>query len=39
MLITGKKLLEVAEKANFAIPAFNRSDWAMFQGIMAICEE
>ena len=39
MLITGKKLLEVAEKANFAIPAFNISDWAMFQGIMAICEE
>jgi len=39
MLITGKKLLEVAEKANFAIPAFNISDWAMFQGIMGICEE
>jgi fructose-bisphosphate aldolase class II len=37
--MTGVKLLEVAEKANFAIPAFNISDWAMFQGIMAISEE
>lgn len=39
MLMTGKELLAVADKGNFAIPAFNISDWAMFQGIMAISEE
>ena len=39
MLMTGKHLLDVANKHGFAVPAFNISDWAMCQGIFAICEE
>lgn len=39
MLLTGTELLAVAKKHNFAIPAFNISDWAMFQGVMEISEE
>ena len=39
MLITGKELLDVAHAHNFAVPAFNISDWAMFTGIMDISEE
>ena len=32
MLITGQDLLDVANENNFAVPAFNISDWAMFNG-------
>jgi len=39
VLITGKELLDVAHAHNFAVPAFNISDWAMFTGIMDISEE
>jgi fructose-bisphosphate aldolase, class II len=39
MLITGTPLLAVANANNFAVPAFNISDWAMSQGIFEICEE
>ncbi|MBZ4486805.1 ketose-bisphosphate aldolase [Microbacterium sp. cx-55] len=39
MLYTGKSILDVANDHNFAIPAFNISDWAMFNGIMDISEE
>ncbi len=39
MLYTGKSILDVANANNFAIPAFNISDWAMFNGIMDISEE
>jgi len=39
VLITGKELLDVAHANNFAVPAFNISDWAMFTGIMDISEE
>jgi fructose-bisphosphate aldolase, class II len=39
MLINGVDLLEVADKHNFAVPAFNISDWAMCQGIFEISEE
>ncbi|TPW70210.1 ketose-bisphosphate aldolase [Schumannella sp. 10F1B-5-1] len=38
-LITGKDLLAVANDNDFAVPAFNISDWAMFTGIMDISEE
>lgn len=38
-LYTGKSILDVANENNFAIPAFNISDWAMFNGIMDISEE
>ncbi|SDZ23872.1 ketose-bisphosphate aldolase [Herbiconiux ginsengi] len=38
MLITGKDLLAVAHENYFAVPAFNISDWAMFNGIVEICE-
>src|SRR5438477_11951827 len=39
MLTTGKALLDVANKINFAVPAFNISDYAMFNGIVDISEE
>ncbi|MCI1017478.1 ketose-bisphosphate aldolase [Microbacterium sp. C5A9] len=39
MLYTGRSILDVANENNFAIPAFNISDWAMFTGIMDISEE
>ncbi|AXL11474.1 ketose-bisphosphate aldolase [Microbacterium foliorum] len=39
MLYTGKSILDVANEHNFAIPAFNISDWAMFTGIIDISEE
>jgi len=38
VLLTGKELLDVAHANNFAVPAFNISDWAMFVGIMDISE-
>jgi fructose-bisphosphate aldolase, class II len=39
MLTTGKAILDVANEHNFAVPAFNISDWAMFNGIVDISEE
>lgn len=39
MLYKGKSILDVANEHNFAIPAFNISDWAMFNGVMDISEE
>lgn len=39
MLYTGKSILDVANEHGFAIPAFNISDWAMFNGVMDISEE
>nr|WP_208379804.1 ketose-bisphosphate aldolase [Microbacterium endophyticum] len=38
-MYTAKSILDVANVNNFAIPAFNISDWAMFTGIMDISEE
>ena len=39
VLYTGKSILDIANQNNFAIPAFNISDWAMFNGVMDISEE
>lgn len=39
MLITGKELLSVANENDFAVPAFNISDYAMFNGIIDISEQ
>jgi fructose-bisphosphate aldolase, class II len=39
MLTTGKVILDVANQHDFAVPAFNISDWAMFKGIVEISEE
>ena len=39
MLMNGIDLLRVANKASFAVPAFNISDYAMFKGIADICEQ
>jgi fructose-bisphosphate aldolase class II len=39
MLTTGKAILDVANEHHFAVPAFNISDWAMFNGIVEISEE
>lgn len=39
MLMNMKELLAVANKNGFAVPAFNISDYNMFNGIMEISEE
>jgi len=39
MLMNGIDLLAVANANNFAVPAFNVSDYAMFNGIIDISEE
>lgn len=39
MLTSGDGVLQVANEAGFAVPAFNISDYAMFQGISDLCEE
>ena len=39
MLLNGRDLLAVANEHNFAVPAFNISDFAMFNGILEISEE
>ena len=39
MLINGIDLLDVANKNNFAVPAFNISDYAMMNGLFEISEE
>jgi len=39
MLMNMGKLLAVANKHNFAVPAFNICDWGMLQGIFEISEE
>jgi fructose-bisphosphate aldolase class II len=38
MLTTGKAILDIANEHNFAVPAFNISDYAMFNGIVEISE-
>ena len=39
MILNMKNLLGVAREKGFAVPAFNISDYNMFNGIMEICEE
>lgn len=39
MLTTGKVILDVANEHHFAVPAFNISDYAMFNGVVDISEE
>jgi len=39
MLTTGKTILDVANEHNFAVPAFNISDYSMFNGIVDVSEE
>lgn len=39
MLMNMKNLLEVANKHNFAVPAFNISDYAMMNGVFEASEE
>lgn len=39
MLTTGKAILDIANEHNFAVPAFNISDYAMFTGLVDISEE
>ncbi|CAD6008124.1 ketose-bisphosphate aldolase [Agreia sp. COWG] len=39
MLVSGKDLLDVANANNFAVPAFNVSDYAMMNGLFEISEE
>lgn len=39
MLVNGSQILAPANDHNFAVPAFNVSDWAMFTGIIDISEE
>ena len=39
MLFNGKDLLKVANENDFAVPAFNVSDYSMSNGLFEICEE
>jgi fructose-bisphosphate aldolase class II len=39
MLTTGKVILDVANEHHFAVPAFNISDYAMFNGVVEISEQ
>ncbi len=39
MLTTGKAILDIANEHSFAVPAFNISDYAMFNGIVDVSEE
>ena len=39
MLLNMKELLDVANKHNFSVPAFNISDYSMFNGVMEAAEE
>ncbi|MFF2244969.1 ketose-bisphosphate aldolase [Arthrobacter sp. NPDC058130] len=39
MLVNGKVMLDVANANNFAVPAFNISDYAMMNGVFEISEE
>ena len=39
MLLNMKELLAAANENNFAVPAFNISSYAMFNGIMEASEE
>ncbi|ALE06908.1 hypothetical protein AL755_17980 [Arthrobacter sp. ERGS1:01] len=39
MLMNGIDLLDVANKNNFAVPAFNVSDYAMMNGLFEVSEE
>jgi len=39
MLVNGKAILDVANAHNFAVPAFNISDYAMLNGIVDVSQE
>jgi len=39
MLVNMKELLAIAEVNHFAVPAFNISNYAMFNGIMDVSEQ
>lgn len=39
MLCTGDAILRVANSENFAVPAFNMSDYAIFKAVADVCEE
>lgn len=39
MLMNMKELLSVANRHNFAVPAFNISDYSMYRGLMEVNEE
>ena len=39
MLVNGVNLLQVARAHQFAVPAFNISDFSMMRGIFEVCEE
>jgi fructose-bisphosphate aldolase class II len=39
MLTTGKAILDIANEHNFAVPACNISDYAMFTGLVEVSEE
>lgn len=39
MLVNMKELLAAADRNDFAVPAFNISSYAMFNGIMDVSEK
>lgn len=39
MLVSGKEILGIAHKYNFAVPAFNAGSGQLLEGVMRACEE
>jgi fructose-bisphosphate aldolase class II len=39
VLVTGKRLLDVANREGFAVPAYNIASWSMFNAIYDQCED
>ncbi|GAB2622270.1 ketose-bisphosphate aldolase [Pseudactinotalea suaedae] len=39
MLLSGDQVLKVAAEGNFAVPAFNISDYSMMNAVFEVCEE
>ena len=39
MLVSGKEILEVANKFGFAVPAFNAGSGQLLEAVMQACEE
>ena len=39
MLVSGKEILEVANKHGFAVPAFNAGSGQLLEAVIQACEE
>ena len=39
MLVSGSRILDVANEHSFAVPAFNISSYSMLRAVVDVCEE